>query len=328
MADEVEQDDSKPKVPARKRAPRAKKAASTAAPAADAAADSEAASGWSIPEHASEEVPAGWDAESGARRTVAGGQWVQPPAPGPLSAARPETQKPPKLAAPPTPPVAAPARAATAAPTAPPRPAPPVAAPAPGSWLVPAPTSGLFPPAVTATTAVAPVAPPSPPAAPAGWAADIGAGTALAIDIGVILLMIGSFLTGTSSHSFVGSTLISEFDRGFRFRLLAVFSEASFEQAVIVLVAILLTVSVPAERPSVVRRWALAGAAGLGVYIGVGAMLRAVALMTFLGTSAALAVGTTLSCLAAVPVACGASVWAAVLLTRDDKARKAAAAAR
>ena len=90
------------------------------------------------------------------------------------------------------------------------------------------------------------------------------------------------------------------------------------------LVAILLTVSVPTDRPSVLRPWAIGGAAGLGVYIAVGAVLRAVALMTFLGTSAALAVGTTLSCLAAVPVAIGASVWAAVLLRRDERARKAA----
>ena len=157
-------------------------------------------------------------------------------------------------------------------------------------------------------------------------AADIGAATALAIDVGLVLVMIGSFLNGISSHTFLGSSLVSEFGRGFRFRLLAVFSEASFEQAVVVLLAILLTVAVPAERPSILRRPALFGASALGVYVAIGAVLRAVALMTFLGTAAALAVGSTLSALAAIPVACAATAWASILLTkRPDPAEESAA---
>jgi hypothetical protein len=159
------------------------------------------------------------------------------------------------------------------------------------------------------------------------WLADIGAVIALAIELGVLLQLTGSIFISRSSRIFVGSTLVAEAEGGARFRLLEVFSQASFEQAVIVLVAILLTVSAPTDRRSPLRPAALVGAIFLGLYIAVGATLRAVVLMTFLGTSAALALGTTLSCLAAVPVACGAIVWAAVLLARDERERKMAAAA-
>src|SRR5947207_13872618 len=88
-------------------------------------------------------------------------------------------------------------------------------------------------------------------------AADMGAATAMAIDLGLVAVMIGSFLTGISSHTFLGSSLVSEFGRGFRFRLLAVFSQASFEQAIVVLLAVLLTAAVPTDQPSSLRRPAL-----------------------------------------------------------------------
>ena len=148
------------------------------------------------------------------------------------------------------------------------------------------------------------------------FSADMGAMAALTINLGLIAVMLGSFLSGISSHSFLGSSLVSEFDRGFRYRLLAVFSQASFDQAVFIVVSIMLTVAVPAERPSTMRRTALYCASALGVFVAFGALLRAVALITFLGTAAALAVGSTVSALAAIPVAAAATAWAVVLLTR------------
>jgi hypothetical protein len=179
------------------------------------------------------------------------------------------------------------------------------------------------------STVFRPVAVPSPApgrtAAGGGWFADVGAAMACAIEVGVLLQLVGSLVISRGTRVFVGSSLIAEVDRGIRYRLLEVFGQASFELAVIVVVAILLTVTVPTERRSVLRRPALAAAAGLGLYIAAGATVRAVALMTFLGTSTALAAGTTLRSLAAVPVGCGALAWAATLLARDERDRKAAA---
>jgi hypothetical protein len=251
---------------------------------------------WLIPTRSPAPEGAGWNQQQ-PDRGGAGSQWVQPARPG----LRPTT---------PTAPRAKPA-------TDPFTPLSPVPAPAPVS-------SPFLPVSATPAQVVAPAA--------AGWSgsrwlADIGAVIALAIELGVFLQLMGSIFVSRSSRIFVGSTLIAEAEGGARFRLLEVFSQASFEQAVIVLVAILLTVSAPTHRRSPLRPAALVGAIFLGLYIAVGATLRAVVLMTFLGTSAALALGTTLSCLAAVPVACGAIVWAAMLLTRDERERKLAAVA-
>ena len=253
-------------------------------------------SGWRIPPAAPAEGTEGW--VDGTSAPGKGGQWVQPPHAG---------IRPPTPGGQPSPPGFARGAQFT---------------PPPESWL--APSLGVKAPAAALPIAVSPPAPAESAGPPPGpsWLADIGAGLAFAIEVGVLLQFIGSILTGWSSHSFVGSALVSEVERSGRFRLLEVFSPASFEHAVILLVAVLLTVSVPTERPSVMRRPALAFAAFLGFYIAAGATLRAAALLTFLGTSAALALGTTLSCLAAVPVACGAIIWSALLLTRDERERK------
>jgi hypothetical protein len=149
------------------------------------------------------------------------------------------------------------------------------------------------------------------------------AAVALTIDVAVGLLLFGTFLVGLSGRDFLGATLVSQFDHGFRVRLLSVFGQAAIGPAALLVIAVALAASVRHGVPRY-RRAALAGSAGLGVYVTMGALLRVIVLLTYVGTSATLAIGAALAALAAMPVAAGATIWAAMLITAQDRAGIAA----